>query len=184
MTVGRKHLMLARWPEAKPEEDWEQAAIDKFVNGTIEHSRAFRTLKTEMNIPVNQPASGTIIATKDIDRRSSRSKRSLIAYSSSLKELEIFDAIPDAEEYKQYHSSSIAATGSLVFLKTGEIMADEKMQEKLQRELKEADSQIQRLEKLLASDFSKKAPAQVVGNERKKLETYRQTVEKIKNQIK
>ena len=59
-----------------------------------------------------------------------------------------------------------------------------KMQEKLQKELKEAESQIQRLEKLLGSDFSKKAPAQVVENERKKLETYRQTVEKIKKQIK
>jgi valyl-tRNA synthetase len=176
-------LMLAKWPEAKSEENWEKEAIDKFVNGSIEHSRAFRTLKTERNIPVNQPASGTIIATKEMIEII-REQQNLIAYSSSLKELEIFDAIPDAEEYKQYHSSSIAATGSLVFLKTGEIMADEKMQEKLQRELKEADSQIQRLEKLLASDFSKKAPAQVVENERKKLETYRQTVAKIKKQIK
>ena len=176
-------LMMARWPEAKPEEDWEQKAIDKFVNGTIEHSRAFRTLKTEMNISVNQPAGGTIIATKAMIEVI-KEQKDLIAFSSSLNELEILDAIPDAEEYKQYHSSSIASTGSLVFLKTGEIMADEKMQEKLQRELKEAESQIHRLEKLLASDFSKKAPAQVVENERKKLETYRQTVEKIKNQIK
>ena len=176
-------LMLAQWPEAKPEENWEKKAIEAFVNGTIEHSRAFRMLKTEMNIPVNQKANGAIIATKDM-LATIQGQKDAIAFSSALKELEVLDAIPDAEEYKQYHSSSIAATGSMVYLKTDDLMNDEKMQEKLQKELTEANSQIQRLEKLLGSEFANKAPAKVVENERAKLETYKQTVEKIKKQLK
>ena len=176
-------LMLAQWPEAKPEEDWEKKAIEAFVNSTIEHSRAFRMLKTEMNIPVNQKANGAIIATKDM-LATIQGQKDAIAFSSALKELEVLDAIPDAEEYKQYHSSSIAATGSMVYLKTDDLMNDEKMQEKLQKELAEANSQIQRLEKLLGSEFANKAPAKVVENERAKLETYKQTVEKIKKQLK
>jgi valyl-tRNA synthetase len=176
-------LMIAQWPESKPEEDWEKEAVDRFSNATMEHSRAFRTLKTELNIPANQAASGSIIATQEM-LPVLEAQKDLIAYSSALKELEILTAIPDAEAYKQYHSSSIAATGSMIFLRTEEAVVDEKLLEKLEKELAEANSQIQRLEKLLASDFAKKAPAQVVENERTKLETYRQTVEKLKKQLK
>ena len=176
-------LMIAQWPESKPEEGWEKEAVEKFTNATMEHSRAFRTLKTELNIPANQAASGSIIATREM-LPVLEAQKDLIAYSSALKELEILTAVPDAEVYKQYHSSSIAATGSMIYLHTEEAVVDENLRGKLEKELSEANSQIQRLEKLLASDFAKKAPAQVVENERTKLETYRQTVEKLKKQLK
>lgn len=176
-------LMLTKWPEPKEEEKWEKTAIEAFTGATIEHSRAFRTLKTESNIPVNQKASGTIIATKEMLPVIEQQKE-YIAYSGALKELEILTAIPNAEEYKQYHSSSIASTGSMVYLKTDDLADDKQLQEKLKKELAEANSQIERLEKLLSSDFSKKAPAKVVENEKNKLETFKQTVEKIKKQIK
>jgi valyl-tRNA synthetase len=176
-------LMIAQWPESKPEEGWEKEAVEKFSNATMEHSRAFRTLKTELNIPANQAASGSIIATHEM-LPVLEAQKDLIAYSSALKELEILTAVPDAEVYKQYHSSSIAATGSMIYLHTQEAVVDEKLREKLERELSEANSQIQRLENLLASDFANKAPAKVVENERTKLETYRQTVEKLKKQLK
>ena len=175
-------LMIAKWPESKPEENWEQGAIDQFISGTIEHSRAFRTLKTEMNIPVNQSAGGTIICAPEMKEIITQQKDQ-IAFASSLKNLEIMDSIPNTEEYKKYHSASIPATGSMVFLITNESLTGEKMQGKLEKELIETTSQIERLEKLLGSDFSKKAPAQVVENEKVKLETYRQSADKLKKQL-
>jgi valyl-tRNA synthetase len=39
------------------------------------------------------------------------------------------------------------------------------------------------LEKLLASPFAEKAPAEVVEKEREKLGTYRDTAEKIRQQL-
>jgi valyl-tRNA synthetase len=54
---------------------------------------------------------------------------------------------------------------------------------RLQSELNETQSQIERLEKLLNSPFAEKAPAQVVANEREKLEKYISTAENLKNQI-
>jgi valyl-tRNA synthetase len=176
-------LMIAQWPESKPEEEWEKEAVEKFSNATMEHSRAFRTLKTELNIPSNQAASGSIIATPEM-LPILEAQKELIAYSSALKELEILTAIPDPEAYKQYHSSSIAATGSMIFLHTEEAVVDDNLRGKLEKELSEANSQIERLQKLLGSDFANKAPAKVVENERAKLETYRQTVEKLKKQLK
>jgi valyl-tRNA synthetase len=60
-------------------------------------------------------------------------------------------------------------------------LAEEKT--RLERELKEAESHIQRLEKLLAGDFANKAPAQLVAKEREKLAGYQETAEKIKAQL-
>jgi len=61
-------------------------------------------------------------------------------------------------------------------------LADEKS--RLEKELKEAESHIDRLEKLLGGDFANKAPAQVVAKEKEKLEAYKETAEKIKSQLK
>jgi valyl-tRNA synthetase len=60
-------------------------------------------------------------------------------------------------------------------------LAEEKA--RLQKELKEAESHIQRLEKLLAGDFATKAPAHLVAKEREKLAGYQETAEKIKAQL-
>ncbi len=176
-------LMTAAWPESKAEEAWESAAIDKFTNGTIEHSRTFRALRTDLNLPVQQSARGTIICNKEF-MGSLADQKDLIAHSSGLKTLEILESVADSEEYKHYPSASIAATGSMVYLIIDEPALDEKGQEKLKKELEEAESQIKRLEGLLGSDFSNKAPARVVENEQGKLETYRQTAEKIRSQLK
>ncbi|MFZ5819510.1 MAG: hypothetical protein ACOYYJ_06385, partial [Chloroflexota bacterium] len=54
---------------------------------------------------------------------------------------------------------------------------------RLQKELAEAEAHIQRLEKLLASDFAKKAPEAVVAKEREKLAGFKETAGKIKAQL-
>jgi valyl-tRNA synthetase len=54
---------------------------------------------------------------------------------------------------------------------------------RLERELAEAISQIERLEKLLGSDFTNKAPMAVVAKEREKLAAYEETAGKIKAQL-
>ena len=55
---------------------------------------------------------------------------------------------------------------------------------RLEKELKEAQSHIERLEKLLSSDFANKAPAALIAKEREKLAGYKDTAEKIKAQLK
>ncbi len=49
---------------------------------------------------------------------------------------------------------------------------------RLNKELAEAESQIARLEKLLSSDFAKKAPEAVVAKEREKLAAYKKRPKK------
>ena len=61
-------------------------------------------------------------------------------------------------------------------------LANEKA--RLEKELKEAESHIQRLANLLGGDFANKAPAALVQKERGKLAGYKDTAEKIKAQLK
>jgi valyl-tRNA synthetase len=54
---------------------------------------------------------------------------------------------------------------------------------RLQKTLAEVDGQITRLEKLLASPFAEKAPAEVVQKEKEKLAGYRETATKLTAQL-
>jgi len=175
-------LIIAQWPRSKEQENWEKDAVSTFNSGTIEHTRAFRSLKTDLNIPVNQKTGGTIVVTKKM-MATINSQKKFITALGAIKDLEILENVPDAEEYQSYRSLSIPTTGSIVFLKTEDLITQEEMREKLQKELITTQSQIKRLEGLLASDFAKKAPAQVVEKEQSKLDSYKQTGQKIKEQL-
>ena len=54
---------------------------------------------------------------------------------------------------------------------------------RLEKELKEAQSHIERLERLLSGDFANKAPAALVQKEREKLANYKDTADKISAQL-
>jgi len=175
-------LIIAKWPYSKPEEEWEKDAVSAFVTGTIEHTRAFRSLKTDLSIPVNQVTGGSIVVDNDT-LPIIQAQENFIAPLCAIKDLEIFDWIPDPDEYQKYPSVSIPTSGSIVYLKTAGFVSADEMRDKLAKELKTTQSQINRLEGLLASDFSTKAPPQVVEKERSKLDTYKQTAYTIKTQL-
>ncbi len=78
---------------------------------------------------------------------------------------------------------SVPSCGSLVFLIAEDNGSKEDSVEKIKKDFEDLNSQIERLENLLATDFATKAPAQVVKKEREKLETYRQTAKKLRNQL-
>jgi valyl-tRNA synthetase len=175
-------LIIAQWPGSKAEEEWEKDAVSTFITGTIEHTRAFRSLKTDLNIPVNQVTGGTII----VDNNTLpiiQAQENFIALLGAIKDLEIFSRIPDPDEYQNYPSVSIPTSGSIVYLKTADYVSADEMRNKLMKEFELTNSHIKRLEGLLASDFSIKAPPQVVEKERLKLDTYKQTAHKIKDQL-
>jgi len=56
-------------------------------------------------------------------------------------------------------------------------------QTRLNDALLEAQQQAARLEKLLASSFAERAPADIVQKERHKLASYQETVKKLRKQL-
>jgi len=74
-------------------------------------------------------------------------------------------------------------SGIEIFLPLSGMVDSSEEKERLNRELQEARSQIERLERLLSSDFASKAPAQVVEKERQKLQTFKETADKLTSQL-
>ena len=106
-----------------------------------------------------------------------------IQYLARLRDLKIYNEIPEPDKFQKYPSESIPSTGSLTFLIQEETGNPKEMVEKLERDLEEANSQIVRLETLLSSDFVKRAPSNVVEREKEKLAAYKETAKKIKEQL-
>jgi len=175
-------LIIAQWPRSKLEEDWEVSAVEIFTKGTMEHTKAFRLLKTTSKLSVNQPVDAAIVVNKE-NQSFIDAQLAYIQHLAKVRNLKIYNEIPNPVEYQKYPTESIPSTGSMAFLVFEESAIIEDMSRKLKNDLAEANFQIARLETLLASDFVKKAPANVVEKEREKLSGYKAAVQKIKEQL-
>jgi valyl-tRNA synthetase len=70
-----------------------------------------------------------------------------------------------------------------VYLKIADEHDEAAERVRLEKELQELESQILRLESLLAGPFAQKAPAKIVEAEREKLESYRVSAQKIRTRL-
>ena len=78
---------------------------------------------------------------------------------------------------------SLVVSGVEIYLPLAGMVDQAAEQERLLAELKETEGQIKRLEGLLSSPFAEKAPAAVVDKERQRLQTFKETAEKLKQQL-
>ena len=92
--------------------------------------------------------------------------------------------MPQDEQYKGFPSQPLTLSGSTLFLHIDTSGSQEELKADLEKNLQEVEQQIQRLEKLLASEFAEKAPPQVVNKEKARLAAFKETAEKLKNQLK
>jgi valyl-tRNA synthetase len=172
-------LIIAKWPEPHQVEGWEEAKIADFTL-IQEIVRNIRNLRAEKSVAPSKKIAATIAAgeKENLIKEQSSTITSLAGLDSSQ-----FNIL---ESLKTKPADSVALViGSVeIYIPLAGMvdLADEKS--RLEKELKEAESHIERLEKLLGSDFANKAPAQVVAKEKEKLAGYKETAEKIKSQLK
>jgi valyl-tRNA synthetase len=172
-------LIIAKWPEQTRKEDWEDQKIAEF-NIIIGIVRAIRNFRAEKNVPAGKKIPATIIAA---DKTSIiKAQASSIAALShlDLSKLEILTKLGEPLA----NQAVLVVMGIEIYLPLSELVDVDAENARLQKELNVAKSQIERLQKLLASDFANKAPAKLVGNEKQKLEEFKETVEKLKRQLK
>jgi len=172
-------LIISPWPEPRQEEGWENECITNFslMQETI---RAIRNIRLEKNVkPGNLiPASLTAGERTEIFRQ----QKKLIASLAQL-DFERFD-VSGSLPLKQENHVSIALGSVEVYLPLESLVDTGEERQRLSKALGDAKSQADRLEKLLASSFAERAPADIVQKERDKLVNYQTTVEKLTNQIK
>jgi valyl-tRNA synthetase len=105
----------------------------------------------------------------------------VLASLAGLKEEDL--QISETQEEKPEDASVLVVGSVEIYIPLAGMVDLAEEKSRLAKELKEAESHIERLEKLLGSDFANKAPAAVVQKERDKLANYKETAEKLRTQL-
>jgi valyl-tRNA synthetase len=169
-------LIVAKWPEPSELEDWEEEALQNF--GKIrELIRSIRNARAEKNIKPSIKIGADIV-----DETYADLYRSYLPTISALSSTDLKQTFVYETEYKPSEAVTALVVGSTDVYLSG-IESSQEDRARLEKELKEAESHIQRLEKLLSSDFASKAPPALVQKEREKLTAYQEMAEKIKAQL-
>jgi valyl-tRNA synthetase len=172
-------LIVARWPEPHEPEGWEESKIADFEL-VQEIVRSIRNLRAEKSVAPSKRIPATLAAGARMGLLKEQSKVLASLAGLSESELKISELLTDKPKDAM---ALVVGTVEIYLPLAGMVdLAEEKT--RIEKELKETESHIERLEKLLAGDFAKKAPAVLVQKERDKLAGYQQTSEKIKAQLK
>ena len=172
-------LIVAKWPETGDPEGWEDAKVADFEL-IQEVVRSIRNLRAEKGVAPSKKIAASISAGQKYELLKEQSV--VIVSLAGLNETEL--TIKESLEGKPDDAAAVIVGAIEIYLPLAGMvdLAEEKT--RLEKELKEAESHIERLEKLLGSDFANKAPAAVVQKERDKLSVYKDTAEKIRAQLK
>jgi len=172
-------LIVAKWPEPREPEGWEESKIADFQL-VQEIVRAIRNLRNEKNVSPSKRIAATIVSNDKTDLLKGQS--ATIAILAGLDQSQITNLKSLKQKPKDSAALVVGSVEVYIPLAGMVDLASEKA--RLEKELKEAESHIQRLENLLGGDFANKAPAALVQKERDKLNVYKDTAEKIKAQLK
>jgi valyl-tRNA synthetase len=172
-------LIAAKFPEPINEESWESKSIADFEL-IQEIVRSIRNLRAEKGIAPSKKLSATIVAGDKLDLI--QNQTSTISSLSGLDQSQVSSLKSLGE--KPADSTALVVGSIEIYLPLAGMVDVANEKARLEKELKEAESHIQRLEKLLNSDFANKAPAALVQKEKEKLASYKDTAEKIKAQLK
>jgi len=171
-------LIVARWPEPREPEGWEETKIAEFEL-VQEIVRSIRNVRAEKGVPPNKRIAATIAAGAKMDLLNEQSK--VLASLAGLNESELM--VTESLMDKPKDAIALVVGSVEIYLPLAGMVDLTEEKARLEKELKEAESHIVRLEKLLAGDFANKAPAALVQKEREKLTAYKETAEKIKAQL-
>jgi valyl-tRNA synthetase len=172
-------LIVAKWPELREPEGWE---ADKIADFELiqEIVRSIRNLRAEKNVAPSKKIAAQIAAGVKTDLL--KVQAAVIASLAGLDN-SLF-SIHQSLANKPADSTALVIGSVEIYLPLAGMVDLAEEKSRLEKELKEAQSHIERLEKLLSGDFSNKAPAALVQKERDKLAAYKDTAEKIKAQLK
>ncbi|MBX3046128.1 MAG: valine--tRNA ligase [Anaerolineales bacterium] len=179
-------LIVAAWPQSPSFTDRDEHAIRTFrvfdeVNKAIRNFRATNAIHPEVRIGVLQKIDNAEL------RASFEAMRGGTITASGIAEEAYQIEGPDfsVEGSKEYFPIIINEVETYINPHfSGTVISLEEKKMKLQQELTAAQNQVTRLQKLLASDFSAKAPPIVVEKEQMRLAGFVQTVERLEEQIK
>ncbi len=171
-------LIIASWPEPRKQEPWEKAKISDF-NLIQDVVRAIRNLRAEKNVKPGQRIPAMLVSEKKA--------HILLAQASTIAALARIDQdrmiISEHLDSKPEGHVALVVGPVEIYLPLSGLVNISEERERMKKDLAETQTQIDRLEKLLAGPFAEKAPESIVQKERDKLKYYLETAVNISAQL-
>lgn len=171
-------LIVARWPEPAPADDWEAQAATDFTL-IMEVVRAIRNLRAEKNVPPGRRIPATVAGGERTEIL--RQQANTIAALGHL-DRDHLTIVTDLSERPEGHIALVVGVVQ-IYLPLAGLVDEGEERVRLEKELAETEAQIQRLETLLEGPFAEKAPGPVVQKERDRLAGFKETAEKLRVQL-
>jgi valyl-tRNA synthetase len=167
-------LIIASWPESRPEETWEQNAVTQFTLAQ-DVVRSIRNLRAERNVEPGRRIPARIVAGERAGVL--QAQAGVIATLAQLDRNAL--TIQESASGRMEGNVALVVGGVEIYLPLAGLVDVEEERLRLEKELAEMQSQAQRLEQLLAGPFAQKAPPAVVQKEREKLAVINETIRKL-----
>ena len=171
-------LIIAPWPKAQALEGWEDEKVADFTL-IQEIVRSIRNLRAEKKVSPAKRIPATIVA--GAKAALFQEQASTVAMLAGLDAAQI--SILESVQAKPENSVAIVAGPVEIYIPLSGMVDQGEESKRLRKELADTQIQIERLEKLLGSDFANKAPAPVVQKEREKLAAFSEVADKLKAQL-
>ncbi|MCL4559274.1 MAG: class I tRNA ligase family protein, partial [Chloroflexi bacterium] len=172
-------LIVASWPEPRMEELWETSKLTDFtlIQETV---RSIRNLRAEKKVSPAKRIPATIAG--GVKTALLKEQLEVIAALAGLdpSHLSVLESLPAKPE----NCIALVAGQVEIYVPLSSMVDPGEERNRLQKDLAETQVQIDRLEKLLGSDFAIKAPAPVIQKEREKLAAFKETAGKLSAQLK
>lgn len=168
-------LIIAEWPTAGETDPQAEADMALLMDAI----RAIRNARAEHNVEAGKKLASMIVSAEYADLfEAHRAELSFLARidADALYVTNELSAIPQG-------ALPIVLGTATIYLPLAQMIDVQAERDRLNKEQTEVNAQIERLTKLLSSDFAAKAPAPVVQKERDKLTDYQAKAEKLKEQI-
>jgi len=171
-------LIIAPYPEPRQEQDWEAPKTANFEL-IQEIVRAIRNLRSEKNVKPGQRIPATLVSAEKVELLQAQAATIATLARLDKSQISILQSIDDKPEG---HIALVVGPVEIYLPLSGLVDAAEE-RARMEKELVGAESQIQRLSKLLAGPFAEKAPEQVIKAEREKLTGFKETAKKLRGQL-
>ena len=152
-------LIVAKFPEPRELEGWEESKIADFTL-IQELVRSIRNLRAEKNVAPSKKLAAQFAA-GDKDRFAQRTIRN--DCRTGWFEHRMRSRFEQSITQKPEDSAALVVGSVEIYIPLAGMVDLANDKPRLEKELKEAQSHIERLEKLLSSDFANKAPAALVA---------------------
>lgn len=170
------HLITADWPVV--DDKYHDEAAEKSMAIIMEAIKNVRNVRSEMDVKPSRKAKIIVTANPDISKMFMDNSNYFVALASA-SELEVDDKKNVPED-----AVAVVTEGAELFLPLSDLVDFSKEIERLEKEQKKLEGEVERVVRKLANEgFVKKAPEKLINAEKEKQQKYQEMLDNVLERI-